>query len=91
MRVPEIVAIGASTGGLQALLEMLALLPADFALPILVVQHIAPGFVGAMVDWLKPQCPVPLQLAVAGRRLDALGHSHRPPVTIWWSTAGRWP
>lgn len=72
-RVPEIVAIGASTGGPQALLEMLALLPADFALPILVVQHIAPGFVGAMVDWLKPQCPVPLQLAVAGRRLDASG------------------
>jgi two-component system chemotaxis response regulator CheB len=43
---PRAVAIAASTGGPAALQALLAELPGDFALPILVVQHISLGFTG---------------------------------------------
>ena len=67
---PEVVAIGASTGGPQVLQEILTRLPGEFPLPVLIVQHIAPGFVSSMVDWLRPQCALPVQLANSGQRLD---------------------
>jgi two-component system chemotaxis response regulator CheB len=70
---PEVVAIGASTGGPQALRQILSRLPANFPAPILVVQHIAAGFVGGMVDWLKPQCSLPIQLATPGVPLTGPG------------------
>src|SRR6185369_6212022 len=41
----KIVAIGASTGGPVALQTILAGLAPDFPVPLLVVQHISPGFV----------------------------------------------
>ena len=41
---PKIVVIGASTGGPQALREVLSGLPTDFPLPILIVQHMPPMF-----------------------------------------------
>jgi two-component system chemotaxis response regulator CheB len=59
----EVVAIGASTGGPQALQEILTQLPATFATPVLVVQHIAPTFAENLVDWLRPQCALPIALA----------------------------
>lgn len=60
------VVIGASTGGPPALRDLLAGLPADFGLPVLVVQHIAPGFIGGMMDWLANSTPLRLQLATEG-------------------------
>jgi two-component system, chemotaxis family, protein-glutamate methylesterase/glutaminase len=42
--VPAIVALGTSTGGPKALEEILPLFPADLAVPILIVQHMPPGF-----------------------------------------------
>lgn len=39
----ECVVIGASSGGLQALFAVLAALPADFSLPILLAQHLLPN------------------------------------------------
>jgi two-component system chemotaxis response regulator CheB len=50
-----IVAIGASTGGPGAVVDLLRALPRDFALPILVVQHISAPFAAAFVDWLGGQ------------------------------------
>ena len=44
IRAPRIVAIGASTGGPQALLAILQQLPRTFPVPILCVQHISAGF-----------------------------------------------
>jgi two-component system, chemotaxis family, protein-glutamate methylesterase/glutaminase len=41
---PLAVTIGTSTGGPKALQEMLPLLPADLSVPILIVQHMPPGF-----------------------------------------------
>ncbi|MBI4495183.1 MAG: chemotaxis-specific protein-glutamate methyltransferase CheB [Chloroflexi bacterium] len=61
-RSPEVVAVGASTGGPQALLEILSRLPATFSLPVLVVQHIAPGFTAGLVEWLRPHCALPIQV-----------------------------
>ena len=48
-----LVAIGASTGGPQALLEILPALPADFALPILLVVHIDLRFDDSFREWLE--------------------------------------
>jgi len=50
--VVDIIAIGGSTGAPLALERILLLLPETFTLPILVVQHIAPGFVESFGQWL---------------------------------------
>lgn len=59
----QIVAIGASTGGPAALETILRRLPADFPAPLLVVQHIAPGFEQGLVDWLQSASPLRVRLA----------------------------
>ena len=43
-REATVIGIGSSTGGPAALVELLSQLAADFPLPVLVVQHISPGF-----------------------------------------------
>jgi len=48
----ELIGIGASTGGPPVLRTILAALPRDFAVPILIVQHIAPGFLNGLAEWL---------------------------------------
>jgi two-component system, chemotaxis family, protein-glutamate methylesterase/glutaminase len=50
-----VVAIGASTGGPGAIVEILRALPASFRLPILLVQHINEPFAAAFADWLDGQ------------------------------------
>jgi len=59
-------AIASSTGGPQALALILSRLPADFACPILVSQHISDGFAGGMADWLSGLCKIELRLARDG-------------------------
>ncbi|HTK00796.1 MAG TPA: chemotaxis protein CheB [Bordetella sp.] len=49
----RVVGIGASTGGPPVLQTLLAGLPQDFPMPVLVVQHIAKGFLAGMVEWLR--------------------------------------
>jgi two-component system chemotaxis response regulator CheB len=51
----SLVALGASTGGPGALVEVLRALPADFRLPLLVVLHISEPFGTAFADWLDAQ------------------------------------
>lgn len=48
----RLVAIGASTGGPMALQILLSGLPATFKVPIVIVQHMAQGFVQGFVEWL---------------------------------------
>lgn len=62
----EIVAMGASTGGPAALAEILASLPANLAVPILIVIHIAEAFAPAMADWLNTQSRIPVRYARDG-------------------------
>ncbi len=66
----EVIAIVSSTGGPQILCHILSKLPANFPIPILVVQHISPGFVSSLVDYLRPQCALRVDLAKAGSRLE---------------------
>lgn len=47
------IGIGASTGGPVALRELLGGLPPDAAIPVLIVQHIAAGFLEGFADWLS--------------------------------------
>lgn len=59
----QIIAIGASTGGPAAIHQLLAALPADLPVPILIVQHIARGFSRGFADWLSGVSPLPVNLA----------------------------
>jgi two-component system chemotaxis response regulator CheB len=62
----RMVAIGASTGGPQALQTILTELPPDFPVPILCVQHISEGFLQGLVDWLASQCRLKVKIAQPG-------------------------
>ncbi len=68
-RAPSCVGIGASTGGPPALQRVLGALPADYPLPILVVQHIAEGFTEGLVRWLATQCALSVRIAREGEPL----------------------
>jgi two-component system chemotaxis response regulator CheB len=59
----ELIAMAASTGGPAALVEILSRLPADFPIPILVVQHITPGFGSSLVTWLNQMTSLAVRLA----------------------------
>jgi two-component system, chemotaxis family, protein-glutamate methylesterase/glutaminase len=67
-RPPRVIGIGASTGGPPALARVLGALPADFPLPVLVVQHIAPGFAAGLLRWLDREVPLPVAFARDGAR-----------------------
>lgn len=54
----QAVAIGVSTGGVQALKTVLGRLPHDFPLPLLVVQHISPEAGNGMARLLAGMCSV---------------------------------
>jgi len=54
-RTAALVAVGASTGGPGALVEILRGLPAGFSLPLAFVLHISPVFGPSFADWLDAQ------------------------------------
>ncbi len=62
------IAVGASAGGPPALLSVLEALPGDFPIPVMVVQHIASGFLGGLVNWLQQQIPLRVGIAAEGDR-----------------------
>lgn len=65
-----IIAIGASTGGPKALLNLLRGLSAAPEVRILIVQHIAKGFAAGLATWLDRESPFAVRLAQAGDRLE---------------------
>ncbi|MDQ1670067.1 MAG: two-component system, chemotaxis family, protein-glutamate methylesterase/glutaminase [Actinomycetota bacterium] len=65
----HVVVIGASTGGPPALATILADLPPGLPVPVLVIQHMADGFVEGLATWLDTVSPVPVEMAQHGRRL----------------------
>ena len=75
---PELVAIGASTGGPPVLATILTNLRTDFPLPILVVQHIASGFLAGMLNWLQSYTKLPLNIAEHGQK-PLPGHIYFAP------------
>ncbi|MEB3337966.1 MAG: chemotaxis-specific protein-glutamate methyltransferase CheB [Leptolyngbyaceae bacterium] len=62
----RVVAIGASTGGPQALSTILTQLPANFPMPIICTQHISEGFLQGLVDWLGSECALSTKIAQPG-------------------------
>lgn len=77
---PRLIVIGASTGGPPALATILAELPPDLAAAVVVVQHMAEGFVEGLARWLDGICALPVMVAVEGERLQA-GHVYLAPAT----------
>lgn len=59
----KIVAIVVSTGGPQALFEILKNMPPDFPCGIVIVQHIVSGFVEGLAEWLARQCDISVKVA----------------------------
>jgi two-component system chemotaxis response regulator CheB len=57
------VAIGVSTGGPAALVQLLSGLPADFPLPILIVLHIGALFASSLAEWLDGLSPLRVAFA----------------------------
>ena len=65
----EIVAIGVSTGGPPVIRTLLSKLTKNFPVPILIVQHISPGFLQGMVEWLDNETPLSVQIPKNGDRV----------------------
>lgn len=68
-RPPAVLIIGASTGGPRALQTLVPGLPADLGLPIVIVQHMPPGFTASLARRLSQTSPFPAREAEAGDRL----------------------
>ncbi|MBB3204855.1 two-component system chemotaxis response regulator CheB [Rhodopirellula rubra] len=62
----DILAIGVSTGGPNALSTVLPELPADFPIPIVIVQHMPPIFTKHLADRLNTKCEIEVAEAKAG-------------------------
>jgi len=79
---PRLVAIGASTGGPQALLKLLTSLPGDLPVGFVVAQHMPEKFTAAFAERLSRACPFSVQeaadgdLVAEGRVLVAPGGRH---------------
>jgi two-component system chemotaxis response regulator CheB len=65
----DVVAIGVSTGGPAALMELLPALPADFPVPIVIVQHMPPVFTRLLAERLDARCRIKVS---EGRSRQAL-------------------
>lgn len=70
-RKVEVVVVGASTGGPQALTRVLLALPGDLPVPVLVALHIPAGFTEALAARLDEGCAVTVVEARDGAHLDA--------------------
>ena len=62
----KIIAIAASTGGPQAIHNILSQLPVRFPVPIVITQHIAEGFTQGLVDWLNMGTALTVRMACNG-------------------------
>ena len=71
----EVVVIGLSTGGPSALEAMLPKLPADFPVPVLIVQHMPKVFTGPLAERLDRCCALRVEQAYEGAAIV--------PGTVW--------
>jgi two-component system, chemotaxis family, protein-glutamate methylesterase/glutaminase len=74
----KVVAIGASTGGPPVLQTILAMLPGNFPLPVLIVQHMATGFIASFAEWLSQSSGLPVHVATHGEQMLP-GHVYIAP------------
>ncbi len=71
----DVVAIGVSTGGPNALADLLPRLPEDLPAAVLVVQHMPPLFTKFLADRLAGQCALKVREGTPGEKIE--------PGTIW--------
>jgi two-component system chemotaxis response regulator CheB len=69
-RAVQVLAIGASTGGPNALAEVFATLPGDFPVPIVIVQHMPPMFTRLLAERLSARFPIGFYEGVSGSVLQ---------------------
>ncbi|MBI5756263.1 MAG: chemotaxis-specific protein-glutamate methyltransferase CheB [Nitrospirae bacterium] len=89
--IPErikLVAIGASTGGPPVIQAILAGLQKGFPAPLLVVQHIAKGFLKGLTEWLKETTGHPVHIAKDGERI-LQGHIYFAPDDFHMGLEGK--
>lgn len=77
----ELIAIVASTGGPNALFEVLTKLPADFPVPVVVVQHMPPVFTSALAERINRAAPLDVREGIDGAQLSR--------GDIWIAPGGR--
>ena len=65
----DVVAIGVSTGGPNALMEVLPEFPANFPVPILIVQHMPPMFTRLLAERLAVHCKIRVSEGRSGQQL----------------------
>lgn len=65
-RPASVIGMCGSTGGPYVLARLLRDLPADYPIPILVVQHISAGFTEGLAHWLDQSVPLPVGVAADG-------------------------
>jgi two-component system, chemotaxis family, protein-glutamate methylesterase/glutaminase len=80
-----VVAIGASTGGPPVLQTILSGLPPNFLVPVLIVQHIATGFIQGMLQWLSETSGLSLHIAQEGEKLLG-GRAYFAPDNFYLGT-----
>jgi two-component system, chemotaxis family, protein-glutamate methylesterase/glutaminase len=67
-RRSSVIGVCASTGGPQILARLLEALPADYPIPLLIVQHIGDGFAEGLACWLDQSVRLPVAIATDGAR-----------------------
>ena len=68
---PELIVVGASTGGPTAIEQILAPVPADFPSPILIAQHMPSGFTKLFADRLNKMCNIEVVESCTGQKLTS--------------------
>ncbi len=71
MRHAEVLVIGVSTGGPVALAHLIPEFPADFPIPVLIVQHMPPLFTRFLADRLQTTTPLKVEEAAQGSFVTA--------------------
>ncbi|MCX7514375.1 chemotaxis protein CheB [Frateuria sp. STR12] len=75
----DAIVIGASAGGLRALQELLSVLPADFAVPVLVVLHLPRDRPSRVPELLGQYCALPVREALDKQPLEPGAVVFAPP------------
>ncbi|MBD2500816.1 chemotaxis response regulator protein-glutamate methylesterase [Anabaena azotica] len=68
--LPLLIAIGASTGGPQALVRIICQFPPNFPAAIVIIQHLDAQFTPSLAAWLNEQTPLSVQIANPGSHLQ---------------------